>query len=323
MLRWIDAIKYSKYGNPEPVKRVEKSEDEWRILLSDEQFRVTRQKETEKPYSGMYCRNYEPGQYSCVCCQSQLFDSTDKYNSLSGWPSFTQPVHRSAIKYELDMSHGMKRIEIMCNVCDAHLGHVFPDGPEPSGLRYCVNSVSITRIDDKMQLAVLGGGCFWCTEALIDQLEGVVSVEPGYSGGKGFNPSYKEVSSGLTGHAEMIRIKFDPTIISYEELLKIFFSIHDSTLLNPEDGNYTQYRSIILYYNEEQRQVAEKVKEEIEELRGKKVYTEIAAFKAFYKAEDKHHNYYLKNPEAPYCCNIIEPKLEKLRSSFFEKLKKG
>lgn len=322
MLRWIDAIKYSKYGNPEPKRRVEKSEEEWRLLLTEEQFRVTRLKGTERPYSGVYCRSYEPGQYLCVCCRSLLFDSTDKFNSLSGWPSFIQPIERSAIKYQLDMGHGMKRIEVMCNVCDAHLGHVFPDGPEPSGMRYCINSESITRIDDNMQLAVFGGGCFWCTEALIQQVEGIKSVEPGYSGGKGFNPTYKEVSSGLTGHAEMIRVKFDPEIISYEDLLRIFFSIHDATLLNPDNGNYTQYRSIILYYNEKQRTLAEKVKEEIEELAGKKVFTEIAVFKAFYPAEEKHHNYFRKNPEAPYCTKVIQPKLEKLSRLFAEKVRR-
>ncbi|WP_207423434.1 peptide-methionine (R)-S-oxide reductase MsrB [Desertivirga brevis] len=323
MLRWIDVIKYSKYGNPEPVKRIEKSDEEWRMLLTEEQFRITRLKGTEKPYSGMYCRSYEPGQYACVCCRSLLFDSVDKYNSLSGWPSFTQPIQKSALKYQLDMGHGMKRIEVMCNICDAHLGHVFPDGPEPSGIRYCINSESITRIDDKMQLAVFGGGCFWCLEALVQQVEGVISVEPGYSGGKGFNPTYKEVSSGLTGHAEMLRVKFDPVAISYEALIKIFFSIHDASLLDPEDGNYTQYRSIILFYNNDQKQAAEKVKEEIEVLSGRKIFTEIALYKAFYPAEEKHHNYFLNNPDAPYCCNIIQPKLEKLRAMHPEKLKKS
>lgn len=315
MLRWIDIIKYARYGNPEPVRRLVKSDEEWKTELDEERFRVTRSKGTEKSYSGAYCSNYEAGQYACVCCGELLFDATEKYNSLSGWPSFTQPVSKAALKFEVDNSFGMKRVEVSCNVCDAHLGHVFPDGPEPAGLRFCINSVSLKRIEDKMQLAVLGGGCFWCTEALFQQVEGVISVESGYSGGKNFKPTYREVSSGLTGHAEMVRVKFNPEIISYEELLSLFFSIHDASLLDPEKGNYTQYRSIILYYNEEQQAIAEKLKLELAESIGKALFTEIAPYKAFYLAEDKHKNYYLKNPEAPYCVNIIEPKLARLRKS--------
>jgi len=322
MLRWIDVIKFSRYGNPEPEKRVEKTEEEWKEILTAEQFRITRLKGTEKPYSGQFCRSYEPGLYACICCGTLLFDAQDKYNSLSGWPSFTQPITKGAIKYEVDNSFGMKRVEVMCNVCDAHLGHVFPDGPEPAGLRFCINSESISRIEDKMRLAVFGGGCFWCTEALIQQIEGVQSVESGYSGGKGFNPTYREVASGLTGHAEMVRVKFDPSVLSYEDLIRIFFAIHDATLLDPEEGNYTQYRSIILYYNEEQREIAEKIKAEVADLSEKKVQTEIAPFKAFYPAEEKHQNYYLKNPEAPYCVNIINPKLKKLKDVFEQKLKR-
>jgi peptide methionine sulfoxide reductase msrA/msrB len=273
MLRWIDVIKFSRYGNPEAERRVEKAEEEWKRQLTPEQFKIARQKATERPYSGAYCRSYEPGQYACICCDTVLFDSNEKYNSLSGWPSFTQPITRSAIKYQVDDSHGMKRIEVLCNVCDCHLGHVFPDGPEPAGLRYCINSESIKRIDDRKRLAIFGGGCFWCIEALIQQIDGVESVEPGYSGGKGFNPTYREVASGLTGHAEMIRVKFDPDILGYEELLRIFFSIHDPSSIDPEGGTYNQYRSIILYYNAEQKEIAEKVKREVAGLMPKAIHT--------------------------------------------------
>lgn len=149
MLKWIDVIKFARYGNPEPERKVEKSEEEWMQQLSAEQYRITRQKGTERAYTGAYCRSYDPGIYACICCDSHLFDSNEKYNSLSGWPSFTQPIKKDAIKYEMDLSHGMKRVEVMCNVCDGHLGHVFPDGPEPSGLRYCINSESIKKIEEK------------------------------------------------------------------------------------------------------------------------------------------------------------------------------
>jgi len=143
MLNWKDIIDFAVNGNPEPDKRVEKAEVEWREQLTPEQYRITRQKGTEAPHSGAYCTSHDAGIYQCICCDTKLFDSTIKYDSSSGWPSFTQPIKENAIKYEKDTTFGMVRVEIMCNTCDAHLGHVFPDGPEPSGLRYCVNSESI------------------------------------------------------------------------------------------------------------------------------------------------------------------------------------
>lgn len=146
MLRWSDIIRFATKGNPEPEKRVEKSDEEWIQELTPDQYRITRHKGTEMAFTGEYCEAHDPGLYRCICCGSLLFDSGTKYDSRSGWPSFTQPIRENAIKYETDNSFGMKRIEVMCNVCDAHLGHVFPDGPEPSGLRYCINSVSIQKV---------------------------------------------------------------------------------------------------------------------------------------------------------------------------------
>ena len=147
MLRWLDIIKYAKYSNPEPAKRVEKTEEEWQQQLTPAQFLILRKKGTESPYRNTYCRSYEPGVYACIGCGSFLFNSTEKYSAISGWPSFTQPIAKGAIKYIFDDNHGMQRIEVQCNVCDGHLGHVFPDGPEPGGLRYCINSESLIRID--------------------------------------------------------------------------------------------------------------------------------------------------------------------------------
>ena len=143
MLTWKDIISFSVNGNPKPDNRIEKSEAEWEALLTPEQFRITRKKGTEHPHSGAHCSTFETGIYNCICCNTPLFNSTIKMNSGSGWPSFTQPLKPNAIKYEKDISFGMVRVEIMCNTCDAHLGHIFPDGPEPSGLRYCVNSESL------------------------------------------------------------------------------------------------------------------------------------------------------------------------------------
>lgn len=148
MITWKDVINYSLKGSPAPDKRVERTNGEWKSQLTAEQFRITRQKGTEAPHSGALCTTYEEGKYNCVCCNAPLFDSVIKFNSGTGWPSFTQPIKENAIKYHKDTSYGMVRIEVMCNACDAHLGHVFPDGPEPSGLRYCINSESLV-IDNK------------------------------------------------------------------------------------------------------------------------------------------------------------------------------
>ncbi|EGV44575.1 peptide-methionine (R)-S-oxide reductase [Bizionia argentinensis JUB59] len=143
MITWKEVIGYSVNGNPKPDRRVEKTEAEWREILTDEQFRITRKKGTEMAGTGALCSAHEAGKYNCSCCNAPLFDSTIKFASSSGWPSFTQPIAENAIKYEKDSTFGMVRVEVMCNVCDSHLGHVFPDGPEPSGLRYCVNSESL------------------------------------------------------------------------------------------------------------------------------------------------------------------------------------
>ncbi|OBQ51651.1 PilB [Tamlana sp. s12] len=143
MLTWKDIMRFAVNGNPVPNKRVEKSEAEWLEQLTPEQYRITRQKGTERAHSGDLCTAYDEGKYNCVCCDAPLFDSTIKFSSGTGWPSFTQPIAENAIKYEKDTTYGMVRVEVMCNVCDAHLGHVFPDGPEPSGLRYCINSESM------------------------------------------------------------------------------------------------------------------------------------------------------------------------------------
>ncbi|MUU77480.1 peptide-methionine (R)-S-oxide reductase MsrB [Winogradskyella endarachnes] len=143
MLTWKDIINFSVNGNPKPDRRVEKTEEEWKAILTPEQFRITRKAGTEAPHSGGLCTTYEAGKYNCVCCNTPLFDSTIKFNSGTGWPSFSQPIKENAIKYIRDTSFGMVRVEVQCNTCDAHQGHVFPDGPEPSGLRYCINSESM------------------------------------------------------------------------------------------------------------------------------------------------------------------------------------
>ncbi|MEZ5525022.1 MAG: peptide-methionine (R)-S-oxide reductase MsrB [Pseudomonadales bacterium] len=146
MITWADVIHFVSNGNPVPDRRVEKTPAQWREILTPEQYRVTRERGTERAFSSQMCSLFEPGLYACVCCDSVLFDSATKFESGSGWPSFDQPVTENAIAYHGDTSHGMSRVETRCNTCDAHLGHVFPDGPEPSGLRYCMNALALNKI---------------------------------------------------------------------------------------------------------------------------------------------------------------------------------
>lgn len=147
MLTWSDILRFADTENPQPDRVVVKTDEEWRAQLSPEEYRVTRQKGTERPYSSDLCSRFEPGLYQCVCCNTLLFDAREKFESGTGWPSFTQPVRENAVAYHADNSYGMRRVETLCNTCEAHLGHVFPDGPAPSKLRYCINAVALRKVD--------------------------------------------------------------------------------------------------------------------------------------------------------------------------------
>ncbi|MBP9838327.1 MAG: peptide-methionine (S)-S-oxide reductase MsrA [Proteobacteria bacterium] len=175
-----------------------------------------------------------------------------------------------------------------------------------------------------LETATLGGGCFWCIEAIVQRLKGVSKVESGYSGGKTTNPTYQQVSSGETGHAEVIQISFDPKIISYAEILEVFLHLHDPTTLNRQGNDIgTQYRSAIFYHSEEQKQAAEEVIKKITatKLWNKPIVTEVTPFKEFYRAEEYHQNYYNRNKSQGYCSFIIAPKINKLLKEFKDKLK--
>lgn len=148
MLDWNDIIKFTNKENPTPPRRVEKTDSEWKELLSPEEFQITRLKGTERANSSDMCSLFEPGKYACKCCKTPLFDASVKFESGTGWPSFTQPIDESHVGYIKDVSFGMIRVEVTCNICDSHLGHVFPDGPEPSGLRYCVNAISLEKMEE-------------------------------------------------------------------------------------------------------------------------------------------------------------------------------
>ncbi|TMP38546.1 peptide-methionine (R)-S-oxide reductase MsrB [Pseudoalteromonas rubra] len=148
MLTWRDILQFADNGNPQPPRRVEKNLMQWQAILEPSVFHITRNRGTERPFSSQSCSVFSPGKYHCACCDQLLFDADEKFDSGSGWPSFTQPHSADSVAYRLDRSHGMDRVEIVCNVCDAHLGHVFPDGPKPSGLRYCVNALALKKQEE-------------------------------------------------------------------------------------------------------------------------------------------------------------------------------
>jgi peptide-methionine (S)-S-oxide reductase len=189
-----------------------------------------------------------------------------------------------------------------------------------------INSNTNMDTNTKLDTITLGGGCFWCTEAIFQQLNGVVKVESGYSGGKIKNPTYREVCSGLTGHAECTQITYDGTKVSLAEILEVFFKTHDPTTLNKQGGDEgTQYRSVIFYRNDEQKKIAEEIKTGLDKSGAftDPIVTEITPFEVFYKAEDYHQDYYNLNKNSnPYCTYVIVPKIEKFKKYFAEKLKK-
>ena len=307
---------------------IKKTDQEWKKTLTPEQYYILREKGTESPFTGKLLMVKDKGVYRCSACGNVLFSSDAKFDSHCGWPSFDKEIAAGTIITKVDSSLGMVRTEIMCAKCGGHLGHVFNDGPTETGLRYCVNSVSLVfepeKAETHTETITLGGGCFWCVEAIYQRLKGVTSVTSGYSGGKTVNPSYEDVCTGTTGHAESVEIVFNTDTISFEEILHVFLAVHDPTTLNRQGNDAgTQYRSVIFYQNAAQKATAEKVIAEYtkEKVFEKPIVTTLEPFKAFYKAEKYHQNYFNENGDQPYCRMIIMPKVEKFKKVFKEKLK--
>lgn len=302
--------------------------------LTPEEVRVIVYKGTERPFSGRFWNHHEAGTYLCRRCGAPLFRSEAKFDSGTGWPSFDEACP-GAVR-EVPDADG-ERVEIVCARCEAHLGHVFRgEGFTPKDTRYCVNSVSLdfvggpareersgseassspspaagslTReapVSTLSEEAFFAGGCFWGVEYWFDQHPGVLFAESGYMGGSKDYPTYEDVCTGRTGHAETVRVVFDPTRTSYEEMARLFFEIHDPTQVNrqgPDVGE--QYRSVVFYRDEEQRAVAERLIAALK-ARGLRVATRLEPAGRFWRAEEYHQDYYRKTGKQPLCHTRVE-----------------
>jgi peptide methionine sulfoxide reductase msrA/msrB len=338
----MDTRKYTKPADAELKKQ-----------LSPLAYEVTQREATEPAFRNAFWDHHETGLYVDVATGEPLFSSADKFDSGTGWPSFTKPVSKDRILTHVDRSYGMARTEVRSRVGGSHLGHVFEDGPAPTGLRYCINSASLRFIPlakletegyggylalfDKpstplpaatqnactapkatdakgasceatLETAILAGGCFWGMEDLLRKIPGVIETDVGYTGGSTDKPTYDIVKQGQSGHAESVRIVFDPKKLPYAELLeRWFFKMHDPTTKNRQGNDTgTQYRSAIFYTSDAQRKTAEEVKARVDSSKKWRnpVVTEIVAAGAFTPAEGYHQDYLQKNPGG-YTCHYM------------------
>lgn len=271
--------------------------------LSEEELRVIRDKGTERPFTGELYKVEDEGIYTCKNCDAQLYKSAFKFDAACGWPSFDDEID-GAIKRQTDADG--YRTEILCNNCGAHLGHVFEgEGFTQKNVRHCVNSISMNFIPmekaNKFDTVYFGAGCFWGVEYHLKRIDGVKSVEVGYSGGHVRNPSYEQVCTGITGHAEVAKVVYNTDKVNFEDIVKLFFEIHDFTQKDrqgPDIG--TQYRSEIFYFNKEQKEISEKIIKTLED-KGYDVKTKLSKAENYYKAEDYHQDYYDSKGGTPYC----------------------
>lgn len=272
--------------------------------LSEQEKRVILNKGTEAPFTGEYDKHFEPGTYHCKQCNAPLYRSTDKFDSGCGWPSFDEEIIGAVTRLPDADGH---RTEIVCSNCNGHLGHVFiGEQLTNKNTRHCVNSISMVFVPEKREKAIFAGGCFWGVEHLLAKRWGVLSAVSGYTGGSVKNPTYQEVSTGKTGHAEAVEVIFDSNQISYKELAKLFLEIHDPTHIDrqgPDIGN--QYRSEIFYLNDSQKKDAQELLNILKN-KGYQVATRVTEASQFYKAEKYHQDYYDNKGSQPYCHSYVK-----------------
>jgi len=265
--------------------------------LTNEEQDILKDKGTEPAFTGEYNEHFDAGVFICRACENPLYESNTKFNSGCGWPSFDDEIEGAINRYE-DLNGGRIRTEICCANCDGHLGHVFAgEQITEKDTRHCVNSLSIRfKPYSQLQKATFGAGCFWSVEKLFCATDGVYLTQVGYMGGTIEAPTYNQVCSGTTNHAEVVDLYFDPKKISYSELLTIFWKNHNPTTLNRQGvDSGTQYRSVVFYYNQQQQKQAEQLKKAQQVHFENEIITQIVLSQKFYRAEECHQNYLKKN----------------------------
>ena len=340
LVAWAQTPKQEK-STVKPFPKANSAE--LKKLLSPEQFRVTQECGTEPPFHNAYWDNHEDGIYVDVVSGEALFSSKDKFDSGSGWPSFTKPLEPNVVEKK-DVSHGMVRTEVRSKNADSHLGHVFDDGPsDKGGLRYCINSASLRFIpvakleaegygkylplfgkapqaSAKTEVAVLAGGCFWGMEDILRKIPGVLETEAGYTGGWLKDPKYDDTHDSKSGHAESVRVTYDPSQVTYGQLLKVFFSVaHDPTQVDRQSPDVgPQYRSGLFTTGKAQRDDATAYIAQLDSAKvfARPIATKVAPLDGFYPAEAHHQDYLRLHPDEPYIVYNDAPKLVHLKRMF-------